>query len=906
MSSHGRGLTGKDVRWLVVLLLVVLIGAALRAYRLGEKELWYDEWMTALHATRENDLFTVIRDPLESLQIPAPPLYFIITHFFNYLGEGPFFLRLPVAFVGVLSIPMIYMVGKTLFGQQEALLAAFLLAVSSYHIRYSQEARYYSMMLSLSLSSLFFLYRGMRRNDRLSWLGFALTMLASLYLHLFAAFFFLAEGLWVLTWLLPLDKGQAQKADFARKKRGRQKRASRWPRPIRPAHQRGLRYWLRHPVSSFTLCGLIICILYLPMVPFILRGARGARGLGGEPSPFTTMEMRDFLPTVFSLFGAGMGLPLYLYAAALAGGLLSLGLEKRWKLLILAMLWSVVPFLILLVVPARHAFRLRYLIFILPVFLLMVARGLTWLVGALARRWPNLPSSMPVLGAAALALLLGGFNVTPVGGFYSEQKQPWRKAFHYLETVAQPGEIVVTAGEDAARWLALYGFSTTEVVHLKSCPCPTQAAVEVGEVTQYADRYDGVWFIHFGAERALDWLAPNGVVERESTGDYVFTMPALFQASRGRQRMSESILIGPYAFTDIPVLYVARREFLPTDQEVIERTQEWLDQATTLYPDQVRSEFVQGELYRRFGQDEEAPETYYQAAIEADPAHRDAYMRQIGVYAAQERPLRILDLAELARERDVISQAEYHQLRGDIYGLIGHLDMAIEEYQRAVRLAPAFASLRLGLARLYGQQGAVDKALAEVQAAVEIEPENALAHLQLGQVYLQLGRQEEGLSELRTATHLDPDDHFLRALVSKFIYEGGGPLAEVRAELEAAVRLAPDVPHYRLSLAMLYQQEGNLDQALEESQEAARLDPDLAQAHYVQADILKQRGELDEAIERYQEAVQIEPGQVPYHLGLADAYQLAGQTEAAIAEYERVLKLDPANPTAQQRLAGLR
>jgi len=45
---------------------------------------------------------------------------------------------------GVLAIPMIYVVGRQLFNKGVGLVAAFILALSSFNIYYSQETRMYS------------------------------------------------------------------------------------------------------------------------------------------------------------------------------------------------------------------------------------------------------------------------------------------------------------------------------------------------------------------------------------------------------------------------------------------------------------------------------------------------------------------------------------------------------------------------------------------------------------------------------------------------------------------------------------------------------------------------------------------------------------------------------------------
>ncbi|MCJ7609927.1 glycosyltransferase family 39 protein, partial [Candidatus Bathyarchaeota archaeon] len=105
-------------------------------YKLDGKGLWYDELGTALYTAPDKSLLEVVRGPLEVPVIPAPPFYFLITHLFRQVSESEFLLRLPSVFYGVLAIAAMFILGKALLGPREGLIGAFLLAVSSFHVRY--------------------------------------------------------------------------------------------------------------------------------------------------------------------------------------------------------------------------------------------------------------------------------------------------------------------------------------------------------------------------------------------------------------------------------------------------------------------------------------------------------------------------------------------------------------------------------------------------------------------------------------------------------------------------------------------------------------------------------------------------------------------------------------------------
>ena len=84
-----------------------------------------------------------------------PPLYYALLHGWTaILGTGPAALRLLSVVVGVLTIPLLYLVARRMFTRRVALLATFLLTISPLHVYYSQEVRMYGLVALLSVGIL--------------------------------------------------------------------------------------------------------------------------------------------------------------------------------------------------------------------------------------------------------------------------------------------------------------------------------------------------------------------------------------------------------------------------------------------------------------------------------------------------------------------------------------------------------------------------------------------------------------------------------------------------------------------------------------------------------------------------------------------------------------------------------
>jgi hypothetical protein len=141
---------GGAARWATVLLSVLtLVGALLRAWQIGDKSLWIDEAFSVW----------VARQPLAQgvSWLPRidqhPPLYYALLHLWLGLGDGPAAVRLLSALTSTLNIPVLYALGACLLGRKAGLLAATVLALSPFHVYLAQEARMYALLsLAVTLS----------------------------------------------------------------------------------------------------------------------------------------------------------------------------------------------------------------------------------------------------------------------------------------------------------------------------------------------------------------------------------------------------------------------------------------------------------------------------------------------------------------------------------------------------------------------------------------------------------------------------------------------------------------------------------------------------------------------------------------------------------------------------------
>ena len=184
----------------LVLWMLILLALGLRLARLAFQPLWWDEGWSLYFAT--TDLGAMLE--LTSVDI-HPPLYYLLLHaWIGLFGSSVISVRLLSVLIGTATVPLLFAVGRRLLGYKGGLLVAFLLAVSPFHVYYSQEVRMYGLVTLLGVAA-FYCFLRIWDTPGWSWgpwLGYVLAAVAALYAHYYAALLLLALNLALLVgWL---------------------------------------------------------------------------------------------------------------------------------------------------------------------------------------------------------------------------------------------------------------------------------------------------------------------------------------------------------------------------------------------------------------------------------------------------------------------------------------------------------------------------------------------------------------------------------------------------------------------------------------------------------------------------------------------------------------------------------
>ncbi len=189
-------------RWLWAAVIgMALVGLVLRILMFRDSALG-DE-MSTLWIIRGNDLFGVVSAVYSDAEI-SPPFFFLLAKVSSWIfGQTPEAIRIPSMIAGVLTIPLVYLVGLKMIGRRGAIYATAIATVSPFLVYFSANARAYAVMtLLLLLATWFLLEATSEKGSNWHWLGWAVASCLAVYSHYTAGLLVVGHLIWVL-WFFP-------------------------------------------------------------------------------------------------------------------------------------------------------------------------------------------------------------------------------------------------------------------------------------------------------------------------------------------------------------------------------------------------------------------------------------------------------------------------------------------------------------------------------------------------------------------------------------------------------------------------------------------------------------------------------------------------------------------------------
>ena len=238
---------------------------------------------------------------------------------------------------------------------------------------------------------------------------------------------------------------------------------------------------------------------------------------------------------------------------------------------------------------------------------------------------------------------------------------------------------------------------------------------------------------------------------------------------------------------------------------------------------------------------------------------------------------------------------------GQVHSALGQNDLALSEFQRALRLDSRNADALQGEAHSYDQAGRTADAEAAYKQAIALRPDYWDGYNSLGLFYDDHGKYDDAIAQLQHAIQLTPDNAQAYSNLGAAYLDSGdpkkAPLAE--AALKKSIELSPSYPAYA-NLGFLYHARHDYADAAAVTEKALALNDknfmvwaNLAAAYENLGDLKKAAAAQDREQPLLEQALQQSPRDAASHARLGLLYAQKKMREKALSQIQTALALAP-------------
>lgn len=388
----------------IALFSIIILALILRVIYLGSKSLWLDEATNILMAEKSISTWT----------FGEPPLYYIVLHFTLAVGKSEIVVRFPSVVFGVLSVFIIYKIGIILYGEKEALVGAFLLSISQTAIQFSQDTKYYSLFIFLSLASVYFFLRMEEKPTNSNKVLFLVFLTLAFYAHYFTVLLLFALIIFKI-WKYKNEKRNMKE------------------------------------IKSFFLLIGIFLLLIIPILSHFISQTMSRTGASNINFVYQTHLSINFMKEIFTYllvneFYGTESIHPYIILGLFLYGVYS-SLEYHEKSIIFLTMWLFIPIaLAAILTNIVSNLYIRYIAFVLPALLLISSRGIVAIpdrVNHLVRKagFRSIKFNSFMIILILIIVVLSSYPI--LNSYYKSQNYDWRGTAEFIEKNAENGSNIV-------------------------------------------------------------------------------------------------------------------------------------------------------------------------------------------------------------------------------------------------------------------------------------------------------------------------------------------------------------------------------------------------------------------------------------------------------------------------------
>lgn len=469
--------TYQKITTIISLLILIGVYLGICAVNILRSPIWFDEAFSS-YIIRFNfaDIWAYT-----GIDVHPPLYYWVLQCWTDLFGNSVFAMRSLSVIFGVVGLVLTYAIMRKLTdSRKKGLIAAALVALSPFWVRYGIEARMYTMEISLLLgATLTLLY--VKKNPKL-WILYAGLILLAEWMQYFAALVILAQLVW---WIID----------------NRDKKIKTWAKNCRGIFA--------------AISGAVI--LSIPLIPSVLFMLHDVSSHGFWIPATTVVTPLNWLTNVLFYLNADQTSRYLTILLIVFVGLLLFKLIPKYKQPKLPICLIGIPTAVLMII---NSFNERYVI--------ISALALTMLVVCLLDKTR---SSKVLVALLFICSLMGQYNIYQTGNTHiyhtsnPDTRQDYSKAIDYIrESVNEP--ITLISNDE----FAYYNGAAYETKDVEVKIMPTAVLNEYSSVKMIYDnisnRFDRNNYlgktVYFVTWEENDENVPNGfkILDRVKLADY--------------------------------------------------------------------------------------------------------------------------------------------------------------------------------------------------------------------------------------------------------------------------------------------------------------------------------------------------------------------------------------------------
>ena len=235
-----------------------------------------------------------------------------------------------------------------------------------------------------------------------------------------------------------------------------------------------------------------------------------------------------------------------------------------------------------------------------------------------------------------------------------------------------------------------------------------------------------------------------------------------------------------------------------------------------------------------------------------------------------------------------------HNLKGASHAALNHYDLAIESYDKAIKIDPSYIDALVNRGSAFQEKGELDEAIFCFQKTLTLKPNHPFAYFNMGNALHRQGELDAAVKSYQNALTIRPN--YAEAYFNMGnIFTSKGEFHAATNNYKQVLKIEPDHvdAHYNMGISL--KNSGQLDAAIDSFIQAIEIRPNYADAHINLGFLLEGQREFDAAIESYKKAIEIRPDYAEAYNNIGSVLNKKGELFAALDCYKRALEIYPEN-----------